>query len=174
MLYTFQLSQVEIFFCALVLSVVVLRMLRVSYSVTNVKKQLSYRCMRLLAFFFWRNLIIVYFLIQTAWVLELKSVAISFQGLPERLRSEKEPVSSYRFLVEETHFGDTPNNLTFSFSFLSLLFSRPTIYHFCGLDTFFSPIFCQIKNFLRPSEELEKLIIKIISCFQQHLVIMKS
>ncbi|RNA39603.1 hypothetical protein BpHYR1_044258 [Brachionus plicatilis] len=31
--------------------------------------------MRLLAFFFWRNLIIVYLLILTAWVLELKLVA---------------------------------------------------------------------------------------------------
>ncbi|RNA29371.1 hypothetical protein BpHYR1_047952 [Brachionus plicatilis] len=34
----------------------------------------------------------------------------NFQGLPERLRSETEPVSSYRFLVEEPHFGDTPDN----------------------------------------------------------------
>ncbi|RNA03273.1 hypothetical protein BpHYR1_029454 [Brachionus plicatilis] len=66
----------------------------------------------------------VYLLILTAWVLELKSVAISFRGLPERLRSESEPVSSYRFLVEETHFGDTPNNLAISFCFLSPLFRR--------------------------------------------------
>ncbi|RMZ96373.1 hypothetical protein BpHYR1_007105, partial [Brachionus plicatilis] len=35
----------------------------------------------------------------------------SFRGLPERLRSETVPVSSYRFLVEEAHYGDTPNNL---------------------------------------------------------------
>ncbi|RNA42460.1 hypothetical protein BpHYR1_052886 [Brachionus plicatilis] len=67
--------------------------------------------------FFWRDLIIVYLLILTTWVLELKSVAISFQGLSERLRSETEPVSSYRFLVEEPHFGDTPDNLAFSGSF---------------------------------------------------------
>ncbi|RNA29714.1 hypothetical protein BpHYR1_005738 [Brachionus plicatilis] len=40
---------------------------------------------------------------------------LSFRGLPERLRSEAEPVSSYRFLVEETHFGDTPNNLANNF-----------------------------------------------------------
>ncbi|RMZ94658.1 hypothetical protein BpHYR1_050796 [Brachionus plicatilis] len=42
---------------------------------------------------------IIYFLILTAWVLELKSVAISYRGLPERLRSETEAVSSYRFLL---------------------------------------------------------------------------
>ncbi|RMZ98664.1 hypothetical protein BpHYR1_050167 [Brachionus plicatilis] len=76
---------------------------------------------------------LLHLLILTAWVLELKSVAISFRGLPERLRSETVPVSSYRFLVEETHFGDTPNNLAISFYFLSQIFSRPTIYHFCGL-----------------------------------------
>ncbi|RNA35947.1 hypothetical protein BpHYR1_018789 [Brachionus plicatilis] len=43
---------------------------------------------------------------------------VSFQGLPERLRSETEPVSSYRFLVEEPHFGDTPDNLAFSFKLI--------------------------------------------------------
>ncbi|RNA19635.1 hypothetical protein BpHYR1_009304 [Brachionus plicatilis] len=64
-----------------------------------------------------------------------KIISISFRGLPERLRSETVPVSSYRFLVEETHFGDTPNNLAISFCFLSQIFRRPTIYHFCGLDT---------------------------------------
>ncbi|RNA19246.1 hypothetical protein BpHYR1_048101 [Brachionus plicatilis] len=89
-------------------------------------------------------------------VLPLYETLVSFQGLPERLRSETEPVSSYRFLVEEPHFGDTPDNLAFSYCFLSQIFSRTTIYHFCGLDTFFSPIFCQIKDFLRPSEELER------------------
>ncbi|RNA16591.1 hypothetical protein BpHYR1_011517 [Brachionus plicatilis] len=47
---------------------------------------------------------------------------VSFRGLPERLRSKTEPVSSCRFLVEETHFGDTPNNLAISFCFLSPLF----------------------------------------------------
>ncbi|RNA22915.1 hypothetical protein BpHYR1_035810 [Brachionus plicatilis] len=67
-----------------------------------------------------------------SWVLELKSLAISFQGLPERLRSETEPVSSYHLLVEEPHFGDTPDNLAFSFCFLSQIFSRTTIYHFYG------------------------------------------
>ncbi|RNA39495.1 hypothetical protein BpHYR1_003304 [Brachionus plicatilis] len=36
---------------------------------------------------------------------------INFRELPERLRSETEPVSEYRFLVEETHFGDTTNSL---------------------------------------------------------------
>ncbi|RNA07302.1 hypothetical protein BpHYR1_046731, partial [Brachionus plicatilis] len=40
--------------------------------------------------------VIVYLLILTAWVLELKSVAISFRGLPERLRSETVPVSSWQ------------------------------------------------------------------------------
>ncbi|RNA15542.1 hypothetical protein BpHYR1_042081 [Brachionus plicatilis] len=49
--------------------------------------------------FFRRNLIIVYLLILTAWVLELKSVAISFRGLPERLRSEIVPVSSWQIDV---------------------------------------------------------------------------
>ncbi|RNA33344.1 hypothetical protein BpHYR1_008789 [Brachionus plicatilis] len=34
-----------------------------------------------------------------------------FRGLPERFRSETEPVSSLHFLVEETHFGDAANNL---------------------------------------------------------------
>ncbi|RNA38887.1 hypothetical protein BpHYR1_032785 [Brachionus plicatilis] len=98
---------------------------------------------------------------RNSWVLELKSVAISFRGLLERLRSETEPVSSYSFLVEETHFGDTLDNLAISFCFLSQIFSRTTIYHFCGLDTFFSPIFCQIKDFLRPSEELEKEVFSL-------------
>ncbi|RNA11376.1 hypothetical protein BpHYR1_040905 [Brachionus plicatilis] len=61
------------------------------------------------------------------------SLKVSFQGLPERLRSETEPVSSYRFLIEEPDFRDTPDNLAFSFCFLSQIFSRPTIYHFCRL-----------------------------------------
>ncbi|RNA10689.1 hypothetical protein BpHYR1_038849 [Brachionus plicatilis] len=118
---------------------------------------------KILSFFFWRDLIIVYLLILTSWVLELKPVAISFQGLPERLRSETEPVSSYHFLVEEPHFGDTPDNLALSICFLSQIFSRTTIYHFYGLDTFFSPIFCQIKHLLRPSEELESVKIAIVA-----------
>ncbi|RNA09294.1 hypothetical protein BpHYR1_015316 [Brachionus plicatilis] len=44
------------------------------------------------------------------------------------------PDSSCRFLVEETNFGDTPNNLAASFCFLSPLFSRPTICHFSGIN----------------------------------------
>ncbi|RNA08891.1 hypothetical protein BpHYR1_013845 [Brachionus plicatilis] len=42
-------------------------------SVTNVKN--SYLTAETLSLFFWRNLIIVYLLILTTWVLELKSVA---------------------------------------------------------------------------------------------------
>ncbi|RNA24023.1 hypothetical protein BpHYR1_001161 [Brachionus plicatilis] len=67
------------------------------------------------------------------------SHCISFQGLPELLLLETELVSSYRFSVEETHLGDTPNNLAISFCFLFPIFSRPTICHFYGLNTFFYP-----------------------------------
>ncbi|RNA01818.1 hypothetical protein BpHYR1_033092, partial [Brachionus plicatilis] len=62
---------------------------------------------------------------------------ISFRDLPERLRSETEPVSSCRFLVEETHFADTPNNLDFRFAFYfhfladprSAIFEAQTLRH---------------------------------------------
>ncbi|RNA17641.1 sodium-dependent glucose transporter 1A-like [Brachionus plicatilis] len=33
---------------------------------------------------------------------------IGYRGLPEQLRSDTVPISEYRFLVEETHFGDIP------------------------------------------------------------------
>ncbi|RMZ94330.1 hypothetical protein BpHYR1_053474 [Brachionus plicatilis] len=43
--------------------------------------------------------------------MQFSSLKISFRSLPERLRPEIVPFSEYHFLVEETHFGDTPNSL---------------------------------------------------------------
>ncbi|RNA18944.1 hypothetical protein BpHYR1_000608 [Brachionus plicatilis] len=77
----------------------------------------------------------------------LSSLKFSFRRLPGRLRSEPEQVSSYRFSVEETHFGDTPNNLAISICFFSPLFNRPTICHFCGQGTFFYLFFAKLKIF---------------------------
>ncbi|RNA16594.1 hypothetical protein BpHYR1_011520 [Brachionus plicatilis] len=81
-----------------------------------------------------------YYLVSIAKWLHRKSVFLSFRSLPELFRSDTVPVYSYRFLAEETHFGDTPYRLAISFfCFLSAIL--------VGLTDFFKSIFWLNKDF---------------------------
>ncbi|RNA08912.1 hypothetical protein BpHYR1_026815 [Brachionus plicatilis] len=87
----------------------------------HIIKKIKYKLNETLNFFFWRNLITL-----ASEVYQNDFDQTQCQSL---------------HIVEETHFGDTPNRLTISFCFLSPFFSRPTISHFSELHTLFLSLF---------------------------------